>query len=251
MQNRTDLTEGPIFTKLIQLSLPIIGTSFIQMAYNLTDVLWLGRAGSATVTAVTTAGFFMWLLLSMFYCTKSGTETLVAQSVGKKDVVMARLVAENALTFSVYGSIAMNLLILIFSANLLQFFKLEPDVMVQAVSYLRIVSFGMCFAIINLVLSATYIGFGNSKTPFMVNSLGLIVNIILDPILIFGFLFVPELGAKGAAIATVISNTLVFSNRAFQRQSFQDLLKTEKIFLPQKKQNPQSQSVQGSNLTVE
>jgi putative MATE family efflux protein len=230
MQNVTDLTEGPIFSKLIKLSLPIIGTSFIQMAYNLTDVLWLGRAGSATVTAVTTAGFFMWLLLSMFYCTKSGTETLVAQSVGKKDLVMARLVAENALTFSVYGSIVMNLLVLVFSADLLQFFKLEPGVMIEAVGYLRIVSFGMCFAIINLVLSAVYVGFGNSKTPFIINSLGLVVNIILDPILIFGFFFIPELGARGAAIATVISNTLVFSIFIFQMKSSASVLPNMRLF---------------------
>ncbi len=230
MQNRTDLTEGPIFSKLIKLSLPIIGTSFIQMAYNLTDVIWLGRAGSATVTAVTTAGFFMWLLLSIFYCTKSGTETLVAQSVGKKDDSMARLVAENAVTCSIYGSIVMNLLILVFSADLLQFFKLEPDVMAEAVSYLRIVSFGMCFAIINLVLSAIYIGFGNSKTPFIVNSLGLVINIILDPILIFGFLFIPQLGAEGAAIATVISNTLVFSVFVFKLNSSGSVLPDFRLF---------------------
>jgi len=202
------------------------------MAYNLTDVIWLGRAGSATVTAVTTAGFFMWLLISMFYCTKSGTEALVAQSVGKKDPLMARLVAENALTFSVYGSIVMNLLILIFSANLLQFFKLEPEVMVEAVGYLRIVSFGMYFAIINLVLSAIYIGFGNSKTPFIFNSLGLVINIILDPILIFGWLFIPELGAKGAAIATVISNTLVFSIFMFNLKSPASVLPDLRLFSP-------------------
>jgi len=202
------------------------------MAYNLTDVIWLGRAGSATVTAVTTAGFFMWLLISMFYCTKSGTEALVAQSVGKKDPLMARLVAENALTFSVYGSIVMNLLILIFSANLLQFFKLELEVMVEAVGYLRIVSFGMYFAIINLVLSAIYIGFGNSKTPFIFNSLGLVINIILDPILIFGWLFIPELGAKGAAIATVISNTLVFSIFMFNLKSPASVLPDLRLFSP-------------------
>jgi putative MATE family efflux protein len=232
MQNRTDLTEGPIFSKLIKLSLPIIGTSFIQMAYNLTDVLWLGRAGSATVTAVTTAGFFMWLLLSMFYCTKSGTETLVAQSVGKKDAVTARLVAENALSFSIYCSIVMNLFVFIFSAQMLQFFKLEPDVMIAAVGYLRIVSFGMCFAVINLVLSAIYIGFGNSKMPFVINSIGLVVNIILDPILIFGFLFIPELGAKGAAIATVISNILVFSIFIFKLKSSDSILPYLRLFSP-------------------
>ena len=210
MNKRTDLTVGRIMPNIIRLSLPIIGTSFIQMAYNLTDVIWLGRTGSATVTAVTTAGFFMWLLMSIFYCTKAGTETLVAQAVGRNDHDMAKKVFENALSFSLYGSIILNLIVLIFSKPLLTFFTLEAEVMTQAFIYLRIVSFGMVFAVINPVLSSVYIGFGNSKTPFMVNSIGLFINIILDPILIFGMFFIPALGAKGAAIATVISNTFVF-----------------------------------------
>ncbi len=232
MRHGTDLTEGPILSKLIKLSLPIIGTSFIQMAYNLTDVIWLGRTGPATVTAVTTAGFFLWLLISIFYCTKSGTEALVSQAVGKKNMTVARQVSENALTVSLYGSIILNLLILIFSGTLLQFFTLEADVMTQAVSYLRIVSFGMCFAVINPVLSAIYIGFGNSKTPFFVNSMGLAVNIVLDPIFIFGFMFIPELGAKGAAIATVIANTLVFSIFIFKLKSRNSMIPGLKLFNP-------------------
>ncbi len=211
MKNGTDLTAGPIFSSIIRLSLPIIGTSFIQMAYNLTDVIWLGRTGSETVTAVTTAGFFMWFLMSVLHCTKSGTETLVSQAVGKKDLCMARQVAENALSLTLYGSIFLNMMVLIFAGFLLTFFKLEANVMSQAVIYLKLVSFGMLFGVINPVLSSVYIGFGNSKIPFMVNSMGLFTNIILDPLLIFGFLFIPPLGAKGAAIATVISNILVFS----------------------------------------
>jgi len=232
MRHGTDLTEGPILSKLIKLSLPIIGTSFIQMAYNLTDVIWLGRAGPATVTAVTTAGFFLWLLMAIASCTKSGAEILVSQAVGQTDMIMARQVSENALTVSLYGSIILNLLILVFSGTLLQFFTLEADVMTQAVSYLRIVSFGMCFAVINLVLSAIHIGFGNSKTPFIVNSIGLAANIVLDPILIFGFMFIPELGAKGAAIATVIANTLVFSIFLFKLKSRNSLIPGLKLINP-------------------
>lgn len=90
MQHKTDLTQGPILSKLIKLSLPIIGTSFIQMAYNLTDVAWLGRTGPSAVTAVTTAGFFLWFLMAVFNCTKSGTESLVSQAVGRKDLPQAR-----------------------------------------------------------------------------------------------------------------------------------------------------------------
>ncbi|MCP4119388.1 MAG: MATE family efflux transporter [Desulfobacteraceae bacterium] len=235
MKKGTDLTEGNILPKIIGLTLPIIGTSFVQMAYNLTDVIWLGRSGSATVTAVTTAGFFMWLLLSLFYCTKAGTETLVAQAVGKKDLKMAGRVAENALTFAIYGSILFNLLILLSSGVLLNFFKLEPDVMGQALGYLRLVSFGMFFAVINPTCSAVFIGFGNSRTPFIVSSMGLVLNIILDPILIFGLGPVPALGAKGAAIATVFANVLVFSVFLFQLKSGNSVLKRCRLFAPMDK----------------
>jgi len=124
MKNGTDLTVGPVLSNIIRLSLPIIGTSFIQMAYNLTDVIWLGRTGSATVTAVTTAGFFMWLLMSIFYCTKIGTEALVSQAVGRKDLNMAKKISENALSFSLYVSIILNLIVLFFSGFLLTFFTL-------------------------------------------------------------------------------------------------------------------------------
>lgn len=210
MKKETDLTSGPIAARIIKLSIPIIGTSFIQMAYNLTDVMWLGRTGSATITAATTAGFFMWLLMSLFYITKSGTETLVAQSVGKKDVQTARQAGENALTIAIFSSLIINLLIIIFADSLLAFFNLEPEVMLKAVQYLRIVSIGMCFAVVNPVMSSIYLGFGNSKTPFYVNSIGLVVNMVLDPVLIFGFWLIPGLGIKGAAIATTISNILVF-----------------------------------------
>ncbi len=117
MKNGTDLTVGPALPNIIRLSMPIIGTSFIQMAYNLTDVIWLGRTGSATVTAVTTAGFFMWLLMSIFYCTKIGTETLVAQAAGRKELDMAKKVSENALSFSFYGSIILNLAVLFFPSS--------------------------------------------------------------------------------------------------------------------------------------
>jgi len=231
MPQKAELTSGPIAAKLVKLSLPIIGTSFIQMAYNLTDVAWLGRTGSSTITAATTAGFFMWLLMSLFYITKTGTETIVSQSVGKKDFSMARYSAENALTIGLSASFILNLLIIVFAASLLQFFKLEPAVMVKAVNYLRIVSIGMCFAVINPIMSAVYLGFGNSKTPFYINSIGLIVNMILDPMLIFGFRFIPELGIKGAALATVLSNMLVFIIFFCKLRSSKSVLPGLKLFV--------------------
>ena len=61
MKDRIDLTSGSIVDKLIKLAIPIMGTSFIQMAYNLTDMMWVGKIGSSAVAAVGTAGFYPWL----------------------------------------------------------------------------------------------------------------------------------------------------------------------------------------------
>jgi len=151
--------------------------------------------------------------------------------VGKKDFSTARQVAENALTIGLSASFIINLLIIFFAGSLLNFFKLEPEVMVKGVHYLRIVSIGMCFAVINPVMSSVYLGFGNSKTPFYINSIGLIVNMVLDPILIFGLWFIPELGIKGAAIATMMSNILVFSIFVFKLKSPESVLPRLKLFV--------------------
>ncbi|PIE60982.1 MAG: MATE family efflux transporter [Desulfobacterales bacterium] len=230
MTQHTELTQGPILSKIVHLSLPIIGTSFIQMAYNLTDVAWLGSIGPTTVTAVTTAGFFLWFLMSIFHAAKSGTEALVSQAVGEKNIAMARQISENAVTVSIYGSICLNFILFFYADTLLLWFTLEPEVLDKAASYLKIVSLGMCFGVINPVLSAIYIGFGNSKTPFIINAIGLMVNIILDPALIFGFMCIPALGAKGAALSTVIANILVFSIFIFQLKSNPSILPGMKLF---------------------
>ena len=83
----------------------------------------------------------------------------------------------------------------------------------MAVDYLLIVSFGMICFFINPVFAGIFNGLGNSFTPFIINSIGLVLNIVLDPIMIFGLGPFPEMGIKGAALATIIaqlSATLVF-----------------------------------------
>lgn len=67
MTQPINLTEGSIFKALVKLALPIIGTSFVQMAYNMTDTIWVGRVGAKAVAAVGTAGFFTWLEGEVIY----------------------------------------------------------------------------------------------------------------------------------------------------------------------------------------
>ncbi len=83
MGEKVNLTHGHIGATLTKLALPIMGTSFVQMTYNLTDMFWVGKLGSNSVAAVGTAGFFAWFSFSLILLSKVGAEVFVAQHLGK------------------------------------------------------------------------------------------------------------------------------------------------------------------------
>ncbi len=206
MKDSRDLTQGNILKTITMLSLPIMAQSFIQMAYNMTDMLWIGRVGAGAVASVGTAGFLIWFSFAFIIIAKIGAEVGVAQSIGKKDNLLARDFARNALQLTIMFGVVYTIAMIIFSEHLIGFFRLrDTKVIEQAISYLKIVSWGIIFTFVNPVLSGIYNGMGNSKTPFYINAVGLVINIVLDPILIFVFNF----GVDGAAYATVISQAVV------------------------------------------
>ena len=210
MKDRLDLTSGSISDKLIKLALPIMGTSFIQMAYNLTDMMWVGRVGSNAVAAVGTAGFYPWLAMAFIMISRVGGEVKVAQSIGENNISSTKSYIKAAIEINIILAIIYTLTLIIFNKNLIDIFKLgDLDVISMSRQYLIIIAFGMVFYFINPVLTAIFNGLGNSKTPFRINTIGLIANIILDPILIFGLFGFPKLGVVGAAIATITAQIVV------------------------------------------
>lgn len=203
---RNNLLEGNILNKLIWLALPIMGTSFLQMAYNLVDMLWIGRLGSGPVAAVGTAGFYTWFSLSLIRLVQTGTEVKIAQYIGANNQEKAGKTAATAIWYSVVLAILFTAIVLIFSNSLIAFFGIkDPVVEGQAVTFLRIVGSGMIVSFLNPVMSCVYNGAGKSAVPFRANAVGLIANLILDPV----FIFVLGLGVSGAAIATVLSQVFV------------------------------------------
>ncbi len=205
-----NLTEGNISKVLLRLALPIMGTSFIQMAYNLTDMFWVGRLGSLSVAAVGTAGFFTWFSMALIFISKIGAEVGVAQAIGKDDMVTAKSVAKASIQLNLLLAAAYGLLLFLFRHQLIGFFNLgDAEVIKNATDYLLIISFGMLFNFINPIFTAILNGSGNSRLPFIINSIGLAINIVLDPMLILGIGPFPALGVRGAAIATVFAQLMV------------------------------------------
>ena len=207
-----DLTRGPILKGLVKMALPIMGTSFIQMAYNLTDMIWIGFLGSNAVAAVGIAGFFRWLSQAFIFLGKTGTEIRVAQATGAGKNDVAQKVARNGLLISSVVAVIYSSAILLLRRPLIGFFNTNNAVVEDmAIAYLIIVVSGLIFNFLNQVLTGVFNGRGNSKLPFQINAVGLVINMVLDPVLINGMGPFPVMGVKGAAIATVFAQAVVLS----------------------------------------
>lgn len=210
MVKHINLTEGNISKALLKLALPIMGTSFVQMAYNMTDMMWIGRTGSKSVAAVGTAGFFTWFGMALIIIPKIGAEIGVSQSIGKRDEKSIKAYIKHTLELNVILGLLYGLILIMFRHQLIGFFNLgDSEIVNMAINYLVIVSLGMNFYFINPVFTSIFNGSGNSKTPFIINTVGLVANIILDPLLIWGFGPIPALGVEGAAIATITAQFIV------------------------------------------
>ena len=206
----SDLTQGNIVGSLVRLAIPIMGASFVQMAYNMTNMVWLGHLSSAAVAAVGTAGFFPWLGASFMMLAKVGAEVTVSQSIGRKDPKEAAIYAASAMQIAAFFTVLYAVVIFLLARDLVGFLGLKDGAVTEdAVVYLRLIAGGLLFININPVLAGIYNGAGNSRVPFVVCGVGLALNMLLDPILIYGFGPIAPLGVMGAGIATLASQTIV------------------------------------------
>ena len=205
-----NLTQGSIFGQLANLALPIMATSFMQMAYTLTDMAWLGRMGSESVAAVGAVGMLMWLTSSIAILTKIGAEITVGQSIGAGKLDEAKVYASHNTTIAFIISLIIAFVCFSGAETIISFFKLNSRVSADAVRYLRIVSASMPFTFMILTFAGIYNGSGKSWIPFYQISVGLILNMVLDPLFIYGTGSIKGGGVQGAAFATWIAQGVVF-----------------------------------------
>ncbi len=204
-----DLTQGDIFRQLLNLALPLMAISFIQMTYNLVDILWIGRLGSRSVAAVGSIGMLMWMMNSVALISKVGAEISIGQSIGARRLDHASIYASHTTTLALLLGLSSGILFLLFPHPYVSFYRLEHSIAQDAAGYLRVVAPGIPLMFLILNFSGIYIGSGRSDIPFYFNASGLLFNIVLDPLLIFGIGPFPTMGLQGAALATVLSQGVV------------------------------------------
>lgn len=207
--NVRNLTEGNVLSSLLRLAFPLMGTSFLQMAYTLMAMAWIGRLGEDAArfeAAIGGIGMLLWLTSAVAHLSMIGGEVSVGQSVGARKLQRARTFASHATTIAIVLGVLWASFLFLAADNLLSFFKLDRETTDEAVLFLRMVVFMLPLQFLSYNFAGIYNGAGRSSIPFKNNAIGLVMNMILDPIFMFGL----GMGFHGAALGLMISQFFVF-----------------------------------------
>lgn len=205
-----DITDGSLLRALVFLAAPLLVQNLVQVLQQVIDLFWLGRLSSEAVAAVGLALPVIALLFALvIYAPFVGTQVLVSQRIGGEDVSAARRAAFTGLVLAVVLGVAGGVLLFVGARPLTALLTLtQPematgDVPRLAAAYLAVLALGIPLAAMSDAVEAAFLGWGDSRAPLYVSVATVGVNLVLDPILIFGIGPVPALGIRGAALATV------------------------------------------------
>ncbi|MDB9871381.1 MATE family efflux transporter [bacterium] len=199
---------------LWSLAIPIMFGMGIQTLYNLVDMLFIGRLGGNAITGIAFNMPLFFLVLGLTMGLGTGVTAAIARFIGEENKEQADNCAEHAVFIAFIISITLSSVGLLFGKDILSLFGASGEILNLGWEYLHVMCVGMPFMIFSGFFRSILAGEGDMKFPMMVAGLGTILNIILDPIFIFelesfgniGF----GLGISGAAMATVISQAIVF-----------------------------------------
>jgi putative MATE family efflux protein len=210
VEKLVSLERGKIYQDLWRLSWPVMIFMVFQTTLELVDLYWVGYLGTAAVAALSLANSLFWMLFTFSDIITISTLALTARYRGAGDTENVAVVARHSFWLATFISVAVTILIVGFSDIFISLYGVETEVHDMAVLYLKIIGVSMLFAYTGMALGATLQGVGDTRTPMVILVITNIINIILDPILIFGLIGAPELGILGAALATLLARVFGF-----------------------------------------
>lgn len=210
MSSKTrDFTTGSISKHLIAFAIPMFMGNLLQALYNVIDSIWVGRfLGPDALASVSVSFPIIFILVSLVMGITMGTTTLVGQYYGaKKPELMHRTIGNSLLLLTLSG-VVITIFGISFSTPMLRLINTPPEILAMADGYLRYFMAGILWMFWYNCITSILRGLGDSKTPLRFLVYSTLLNIILDPLLIFGIGPFPVMGVNGAALATIISQGL-------------------------------------------
>lgn len=213
MKFKNDLTQGKVSTQLRNLTIPMIFGTLGTMVFNIADTYFIGQLGTLQLAAISFTFPVIMVVMSIAFGLGTGATSLISRAIGADNKELVKNLTVQSLLLSVLV-VALTIILGLLTINPLFRLLGAPDSMLGMIhQYMSIWYPGMIVLIVPMVGNSAIRSTGNTKFPSMVMLVSMVVNIILDPIMIFGMFGFPRLEIAGAAIATVIARsvTLVFS----------------------------------------
>ncbi|MBA7516525.1 Multidrug export protein MepA [subsurface metagenome] len=205
---RGEILNGSINKTLLKLAYPLIFFNLLFIVYNLTDTFWLGKLGREAVSAPTVSFPFIWTMMSFGAGFAIAGFAFVSQYAGAGQWDKAKHNIANLLTLMFFSSFILGIIGFFITPWILHILGVPADAYDNAVIYLRVMFIGIPFSFEGFAFSFALRAIGDTKTPTIINSIAIILNVILDPLLIFGIGPFPRLEILGAALGTIISYSI-------------------------------------------
>lgn len=219
------LGEAPLGRLLISLSVPGIISMMTMALYNIIDTFWVASLGHEAIAALTVIFPYHILLLAIAAGTGVGVNALISRLFGEGNVEGPNRVAGQVFPITLFFGGIFLVVSTVFTDAILNVFGATPDIIEFGRQYIIVFAFGFPFLFYHKIANDLLRGSGEAVKPMVFMITSAVINIVLDPFLIFGWWVFPEMGVQGAALATTVSLAIgaalnlgyIFSNRSVYR----------------------------------
>jgi len=203
-----DYTAGSLNRAILLLAVPMVLEMVLESLFAVVDVLWVGRLGANAVATVGLTESMLSLVFAVGMGLSLSTTAMVARRIGEKDPEGAAVAGVQAIALGMFVSLAIGLPCLVFAPRLLQWMGASPEIVSVGTGYTRICLGGSGAVLLLFLNNAIFRGAGDAAIAMRLLWVSNIINLFLDPCLIFGWFHFPKLGVTGAALATFIGRSI-------------------------------------------
>jgi putative MATE family efflux protein len=203
------ILRGHPYRAIVRLAWPATASMLLHTIFSVVNAIWVGHLGADPIAAVISATFIVWILQSLVTILSTGLVAMISRALGAGDPKTAQAIGEESLRFALLFAVIITALGLLLRGPLFALMRLEPAVVALGQQYMAVYFLATILIVFTEWSLGLFRASGNTRLPLAAMSTGIVLNVVLDPLLIYGIGPFPRLGVVGAALATAFSYLVV------------------------------------------